>query len=144
MFFSTTEVLSRYFFNYPIPGHVEIVELIMAAIVFLGIAYTQREGGHVGMELFVTYVLKGRIYHIFEAIVTVLSLFVFIFITIYSFKSTLFSFEVGDSTPFLYWPTWPSKLTIPIGSFFLCIRFIIELIEHISQAIVGIEMRDLK
>jgi C4-dicarboxylate transporter DctQ subunit len=143
MFFATTEILGRYLFNSPVPGHVEIVELIMAGVVFFGISYTERVDGHVRMELFVTRVLKGRSYHIAEAITSTLSLFVYLFILIYSFKAAMFSYHVGDTTTYIYWPTWPSKLAIPIGSFILCIRFTIEIIQHIAQVIVGVEARDL-
>ena len=143
MFFATAEIFGRYFFNKPIPGHVEIVELIMAGIVFLGIAYTERVGGHIRMELFVTHVLKGRAYHMAEVITSGLSLLVYFFILFYSFKSTLFAIEVGDTTAYLYWPTWPSKILIPIGSLFLCIRFLIEIIQHFCQFVVGVEKRDL-
>ena len=143
MFFATTEIVGRYIFNTPVPGHVEIVELIMAGVVFFGIAYTERVGGHVRMELFVTRVLKGRSYHIAEAITAALSLFVYIFILIYTFKASVFAFQIGDNTAYLYWPTWPSKFAVPLGSFFLCIRFLIEIIQHVTQALAGVEMRDL-
>lgn len=143
MFFATTEIVGRYIFNTPVPGHVEIVELIMAGVVFFGIAYTERVGGHVRMELFVTRVLKGRAYHLAEVITATMSLFVFIFILIYTFKTALFCFQIGDNTAYLYWPTWPSKFAVPLGSLFLCIRFIIEIIQHLAQAIIGVEMRDL-
>ena len=143
MFFATAEIVGRYFFNSPIPGHVEIVELIMAGIVFFGIAYTERVGGHVRMELFVTRVLKGRAYHIAEAVTAILSLFVYIFILIYTFKASLFAYQVGDNTAYLYWPTWPSKFAIPLGSLFLCIRLIIEIIQHLAQVVSGVEMREL-
>ena len=143
MFFATAEIVGRYIFNAPVPGHVEIVELIMAGVVFFGIAYTERVGGHVRMELFVTRVLKGRGYHIAEAITAALSLFVYIFILIYTFKASVFAFQIGDNTSYLYWPTWPSKFAVPLGSLFLCIRFLIEIIQHVSQAVYGGEMREL-
>ena len=143
MFFATTEIVGRYLFNSPVPGHVEIVELIMAGVVFFGIAYTERVGGHVRMELFVTRVLKGRAYHSAEAITAALSLFVYIFILIYTFKASVFAFQIGDNTAYLYWPTWPSKFAVPLGSFFLCIRFLIEIIQHLAQAVSGVEMREL-
>ena len=143
MFFATAEILGRYLFNLPIPGHVEIVELIMADIVFFGIAYTERVGGHIRMELFITQVLKGRAYHIAEVITASLSLFVYLFIFIFSFKAMLFALKVGDNTAYLYWPTWPSKLAIPLGCLFLCIRFLIEIIQHLCQIIRGVEVRNL-
>ena len=142
MFFATTEIIGRYIFNSPVPGHVEIVELIMVGIVFFGIAYTERVGGHVRMELFVTRVLKGRSYHIAEVITATLSMLVYIFILIYTFKATVFAHQIGDNTAYLYWPTWPSKLAVPIGCFFLCVRFAIEIIQHIAQAVTGGEVRD--
>ena len=43
MFFTVSEIIGRYVFNSPIPGHVEIVELIMAGVVFFGIAHTEKE-----------------------------------------------------------------------------------------------------
>jgi len=143
MFFASAEIIGRYVFNFPIPGHVEIVELIMAGVVFFGIAYTQRVDGHVRMELFVTRVLRGRSYHIAEGITIALSLVVYLFIFIYSFKAALFSLQVGDTTAYLYWPTWPSKFAIPLGSLFLCMRFAIEIVQHTAQAIVGGENRHL-
>jgi C4-dicarboxylate transporter DctQ subunit len=100
-------------------------------------------GGHVRMELFVTKVLKGRSYHIAEAITNILSLFVYVFILVYTFKATLFAYQIGDNTSYLYWPTWPSKLAVPVGCFFLCIRFAVEIIQHTAQAVVGGEMRDM-
>lgn len=143
MFFSVSEIIGRYVFNAPIPGHVEIVELVMAAVVFLGIAHTEKEGGHVRMELFLTRVLKNRGYHVAEMVNVTLSFSVYIVILIFSFKSTVNAFQVGDVTGYIYWPTWPSKLAIPIGSFFLCIRFVFEFIQHALQVKSGTEMRNL-
>jgi C4-dicarboxylate transporter, DctQ subunit len=143
MFFSVSEIIGRYLFNAPIPGHVEIVELIMAGVVYLGIAHTEKEGGHVRMELFLTKVLKNRGYHVAEMITITLSFCVYLMILIFSFKSTVNAFQVGDTTGYIYWQTWPSKLAIPIGSLFLCIRFILEFIQHALQVKAGTEMRNL-
>lgn len=144
MLFAAAEIVGRYLFNHPIPGHVEIVELIMAAVVFLGIAYTQRVGGHIRMELFITKVLRGRSYHIAEALTLILSLLAFSIITVASFRFALDAYDIGDTTTYILWPTWPSKLCIPIGSFMLCLRFLLQLIQHVAQAVVGFEIRDLE
>lgn len=123
MFFASAEIIGRYVFNHPIHGHLEIVELIMAGVVFFGVAYTERTGGHVRMELFVTKVLRGRSYHLAEFITTAAALLTFIFILYYTTKSSWDALQFGDTTPDAYIPTWPSKFAIPIGSLFLCIRF---------------------
>jgi C4-dicarboxylate transporter DctQ subunit len=144
MFFATAEIIGRYVFNFPIPGHVEIVELIMSGIVFFGIAYTERVDGHVRMELFITRVLRGRAYHFAEAITSALSFFVYGFILVYSFQNAVEAYRIGDTTTYIYWPTWPSKMAVPLGSLFLCIRFIMEFIQHVAQGIAGVEMRSLE
>ncbi|NJM28169.1 MAG: TRAP transporter small permease subunit, partial [Pseudanabaena sp. RU_4_16] len=50
MMFVSAEVLMRYGFNSPIPGHLELSELLMPIIVFLALSYTQATHGHVGMD----------------------------------------------------------------------------------------------
>lgn len=143
MFFTASEIISRYAFNWPIPGYVEDVELIMAAIVFLGIGYTQRVGAHIRMDMVVT-TLKGRSYHIAEAISLFLGLIGFGIICVFSFQFTVEAYQVKDVTEYLYTPTWPSKLCVPLGSLFLCTRFIIQIIKNIAQAIVGTEIKEME
>ena len=136
MLFTASEIIARYIFTSPIPGYVEDVELIMAAIVFLGIGYTQRVGAHIRMDMVITRI-KGRFYHIAEALCLLLALIGFGIICISSFNFTLDAYQFGDVTEYLYTPTWPSKLCVPLGSFFLCTRFIIQIIRNIAQAVVG-------
>jgi len=142
MLFTVGEIVGRYLFNSPIKGHVEIVQLTMAGVVFLGIAFTQKVGGHVRME-FVVSALKGWLRIITESFTLLLSLFIFAMITVYSLQDTLYCLSIGDNTPLLYWPTWPSKLCIPLGSFFLCLRLVIQIVQYLSQAVVGIEPKEL-
>jgi TRAP-type C4-dicarboxylate transport system permease small subunit len=143
MFFTACEILGRYLFNNPIPGYVEDTELIMAAIVFLGIGYTQRVGGHIRMDMFIQK-MKGRTYHITEALSLFLSLIAYGIICIYSLRFTVEAYQMGDVTEYLYTPTWPSKLCVPLGSFFLCTRIIIQIIKNLAQAVVGAEVRELE
>ena len=142
MLFTASEIIARYVFTSPIPGYVEDVELIMAAIVFLGIGYTQRVGAHIRMDMLITR-LTGRFYHIAEALALLLALVGFGIICISSFQFTLDAYQVGDVTEYLYTPTWPSKLCVPLGSFFLCTRFIIQIIKNIAQAVVGAKIKEL-
>ena len=53
MLFICAEVVMRYLFNSPIPGHLEGSELFVPIIVFFAISYTQSQNGHVGMTLVV-------------------------------------------------------------------------------------------
>ena len=115
----------------------------MAAVVFLGIGYTQRVGAHIRMDMIVTR-LNGRFYHIAEALSLLLALIGFGIICISSFNFTIDAYQVGDVTEYLYTPTWPSKLCVPLGSFFLCTRFIIQIIKNIAQAVIGDEIKEME
>ncbi|MCK5836246.1 MAG: TRAP transporter small permease [Desulfobacula sp.] len=137
------EIIGRYAFNRPIPGYVEDVELIMAAIVFLGFGYTQRVGAHIRMDMIILRI-KGRAYHFIEALSSFLGLVAYAIICIASILGTIDAYQMGDVTEYLYTPTWPSKLCVPLGSFFLCIRFFIQMVKNLGQAYTGIEIRDLE
>lgn len=139
MFFSVAEVSGRYFFNSPIPGYIEIVEQCMAGVVFLGIAYTERVGAQIRTDFFIKRFFTGRTYHICEAISTVIALFVFVFITFYTFQHALYSGAAGECTSRLSLPTWPSKLIIPVGSFFLCIRLTLEVFQDLFKVMTDIQ-----
>src|SRR5262245_66375504 len=60
MFFVGAEVLMRYAFNSPIPGHLEGSELLAPIIVFLALSYTQATHGHVGIDLLLDALAPGR------------------------------------------------------------------------------------
>lgn len=133
MVMTAGEIIGRYLFNTPIPGYVEDAELIMAGIVFLGMAYTQRKGAHIGMDIIVDKI-KGRPHHVIKAMTHVLAVIGIGIICIYSFNLTIDAYQTNDVTPYLQTPTWPSKLCIPIGTFFLGLRFFIQMVEEIGRA----------
>ena len=53
VFLATANVLGRWFFSLPISGYIDWVEQAMAFFAFLGIAYTQRQGGHIRMDILI-------------------------------------------------------------------------------------------
>ena len=143
MIMTAAEIAGRYLFNHPIPGYVENTELIMAAIVFLGFGYTQRKGAHIRMDMIVNR-LSGRTYHAVETASALLALVAYSIIFVSSFEATLDAYQMGDVTEYLYTPTWPSKLCVPLGAFFLCIRFFLQALKNFGQVITGVEIRDLE
>jgi len=134
------EVVARYVFGSPIMGYIDIMRMMMAVLVFLTLAYCQREGGHIRMELFMTRVLKGgRRYHLVEFSHLLLSLAGFTVIAISSLNGALQAYNVGDVTSVLYWPIWPAKLLVGIGATFLCVRFILQMFYSMGQVVVGVK-----
>ncbi len=126
MFLVTAEVLSRRFFNAPIPGQVDIIMMAMVAFSVLCISYCYRQAGHIRMDL-ILRLLKGRYVWIGHLLVTILSLITVSSITPGTWTHFSRAFELGDTTFGVGLITWPSKLAVPIGLAVLWLRLTLEL-----------------
>ena len=129
MFLGVAQVLGRKLFNMPIFGYLDIVEQAIALFAFLGIAYCQRLGGHIRMELLLTQ-LRGRALWLAEAVGIVLALGVIALLIENSFGHFLRAYEYGDSTIDAEIPVWPSKLLVPVAFTLLWLRLVLQLAEY--------------
>ncbi|RMH48761.1 MAG: TRAP transporter small permease [Alphaproteobacteria bacterium] len=125
-------VLARKLLGMPVPGYVDWTEQFMATFAFLGIAYCQREGGHIRMDILVAR-LSGRGVWIFEFLSTLFMLVIttaLIYGSWYHFQRS-FSFSdpwwSRDSTIDVALPLWPSKLLVPFSLSLLWLRLALQL-----------------
>jgi C4-dicarboxylate transporter DctQ subunit len=130
MFLGIAQVLGRQLFNAPISGYIDFVELSMATFAFLGVAYCQRLGGHVRMEMTIKAV-KGRARWLLEALGTLVALFVVAVLAWYGYEHFLRAWQLGDSTIDAELPVWPSKLVVPIAFALLWLRLLVQLIGYL-------------
>ncbi len=124
MFYVAVEVLMRYGFNSPQPGHLELSELIIIAVVFLAVSYTQRTHGHVGMDL-VLDALSPAARRLAMMAALVVSSLVCAVISWFSVKNTYLFWLYEDVTmteP--YFKTWYWAGTIALGYGMLTLRMI--------------------
>lgn len=126
VFLATTNVLGRWIFDLPISGYIDWVEQAMAFMAFLGIAYTQREGGHIRMDMLVGNI-RGRPLWFTELISTILMLGVTLVLIYGSYLHFLRAYEIGDSSLDINLPTWPAKLVVPFALSVLALRFILQI-----------------
>ncbi|WP_025899999.1 TRAP transporter small permease [Sneathiella glossodoripedis] len=125
MILGVSQVLGRKLLDMPIYGYIDFIEQSMVIFAFFGIAYCQRLGGHVRMDLFMAK-FNGRTLYFFEFLATLVGLFV---ITVLIQKSWLHferAYDFGDSTIDIGLPIWPAKLIIPLAFGVLWIRFAIQ------------------
>ena len=134
MITATIQIISRKLLNMPIPGYIDFAEQSIAIFAFIGIAYCQRLGGHVRMEIFLS-ALNGRPKWIAEAIQTAATILIISILTYYSFKHFQRAWTIGDSTIDIQLPTWPSKLMIPIAFATLTLRLIVQFAGYIRLII---------
>ena len=132
VFMAVANVVGRKLLNMPVYGYVDWTEQLMAIFAFLGLAYCQREGGHIRMDILVMR-LRGRILWLFEWVSTVFMLLVAIGLVYGSWHHFLRSFDWGsplfstDSSIDIGLPTWPAKLLVPVALTLLALRLAIQL-----------------
>ena len=126
MLLAVIQVVGRKVFNAPIFGYIDWVEQIMVLFAFIGVAYCQREGGHVRMELVITN-FRHRLLWLVEVIGIVIGLFIIGILIFTSFDHFLRAYEIGDSTINAELPVWPAKLVIPIAFASLWLRLFLQL-----------------
>jgi len=132
MLMAVFSVGGRNFLNRPLPGYVDWIEQAMPLIAFVGVAYTQRLGGHIRMDILVGK-LKGRPLWTAEFVSTFFMLVLMLLLMWGSWAHFARSFDFGapmwsrDSSMDIGIPLWPAKLLAPVAFFVLNIRLTIQL-----------------
>ena len=128
------QVFGRKLINLPVPGYVDVIEMVMTVFAFFAIAYTQRVGGHVRMEIILRR-LTGRTLYVLEVFGTLVALAIVVTLMYFGYGHFLRAWEIGDSTIDLEIPLWPSKLLVPFAFAVLSARLVIQLVGFVRLAI---------
>lgn len=123
---AVANILGRKLFDMPVSGYIDWTEQAMAFFAFFGIAYCQRLGGHIRMDIFIGK-LKGRFLWLFEFISTICMFLVTFFLVIGSYQHFLRAWVNGDSSFDIDLPTWPSKLVVPVMLTLLALRLLLNI-----------------
>ncbi|WP_066705243.1 TRAP transporter small permease subunit [Celeribacter ethanolicus] len=144
MLLAVVSVGGRNFFNQPLPGYVDWIQQAMPLIAFMGISYTQRNGGHVRMDMLVG-ALKGRPLYVAE-LITTLAMFVFMVLMVWgTWAHFQRSFDFGmplwsrDSSMDISLPLWPAKLLAPVAFGVLTLRLALQIVAYVRAIITGTE-----
>ena len=127
MFIGVFQVFGRKLINLPVPGYVDVVEFVMTVFAFISIAYTQRLGGHVRMEIIIKR-FRGRALWFVELLGTLTVIGIVAILAWFGYEHFLRAWTIGDSTIDIEIPLWPSKLLVPIAFAVLLVRLFIQLL----------------
>ena len=127
MFIGVFQVFGRKLINFPVPGYVDVIEFVMTVFAFISIAYTQRLGGHVRMEIILKR-LRGRVLWLVEFLGTLTVLVIVGILAWFGYEHFLRAWTIGDSSIDIQIPIWPSKLLVPIAFAILLVRLFIQLL----------------
>jgi TRAP-type C4-dicarboxylate transport system permease small subunit len=123
---ATANILGRWILSMPINGYVDWVEQAMAFFAFLGISYTQRDGGHIRMDILVSH-LHGRLLWCVELFSTIITLIITLVLIYGSWLHFYRAWSIGDSSLDINLPTWPAKLVVPVSLTILALRLLLQI-----------------
>lgn len=134
MLLITCDVFLRFVFNKPIPGTYELVELMMAAVVSLSLAFCGIRHGHVAVEL-LTEKLSGKIGTTLSVIHHVVCIIFFCAIAVQVAKQANIIMESETVTALLGVPIYPFMWIMVFGSALLALVYFMQLNEIIRKKV---------
>jgi TRAP-type C4-dicarboxylate transport system permease small subunit len=123
------QIVARTAFNTAIYGYIDYIEQAGVVFAMLGVAYCQRLGAHVRMDL----ILRGfplRFLWAMEGLCVLVALIVVAILVETSFETFLRALRIGDSTMDIKLPVWPSKLLVPVALSVLWLRLLIQILDY--------------
>ena len=130
MFVGVFQVVGRTAFDTAIYGYIDYMEQASALFAFLGIAYAQRVGAHIRMDL----LLRGlslRFLWAMELFAVLIALIVITVLIDTTWLNFLRAFQLGDSTIDIKLPTWPTKLLVPVVLAVLWVRLVLQSLDYL-------------
>ena len=127
MLLTVADVLMRYLFVKSITGAVYVSTFLLVLLVTMGIAYTQAQGRHIGVEVLVRR-LSTRSQRRLKAFFLLVALVLFALMTWAAARSTLQSWQQRE-----FWfsairfPAWPVKASLCAGLLLLWTELLREL-----------------
>ncbi len=144
MLLAVVSVGGRNTMNAPLPGYVDWIEQAMPLIAFMGIAYVQRDGSHIRMDIVIGS-LRGRALWLFELISVLLILVLMLALVWGSWSHFGRSFDFAaplwsrDSSIDIGLPIWPAKLLAPVAFSVLCLRLMLQAWGYGRAMVLGLE-----
>ncbi len=111
--------------RFAIHGYIDYIQFIGVLYAILGIAYCQRVGGHIRMEI-VLASLRGRLVWVFETLATLVAVAVCVLLIVGTWDNFYNAWSKGDSSMDIKLPLWPSKLVVPLMLCVLLVRLLLQ------------------
>jgi TRAP-type C4-dicarboxylate transport system permease small subunit len=131
MLFTDLDIFLRFVFNNPFSGSVEFTEYMMAAIVFLSIAYCGWTGGHISVDL-LDKLLNRPSLRLLPAIMSFAGAALFAAIAWQSTRETITT--IDQVSNMLQWPHYPFRFTVAFGSAVFALVMLIQGVQALRRA----------
>jgi C4-dicarboxylate transporter DctQ subunit len=138
------QVIARYVFNYSFTWALELVTVLFAWLIFLGMTYGVRVGAHIGVDVLVKALGKGPGRWVAMAAAALCAAYGAI-LAFGSWEYLAKMYMIGIEMEDLPIPQWVVRTVLPFGFGLLCLRFLIilaDLARGKSTRLLGDEAED--
>lgn len=132
MVITSIDVCLRYVFHGALIWSVEVSEYMLVALSVLGIAYIQAQGKHIKVDFIFDH-LQPRAQVVTAIFTTIIALLLFVLFTISGWRIAwdAWTLDVKSASIFKI-PQFPVRVTVPIGSFVMCLYLLTELVRNVG------------
>jgi TRAP-type transport system small permease protein len=134
MLFTVLNVVMRAVFNSPIPGDVELIEVGMVCVGFLGLAWCALRGMHISVDLVVSF-FPRRVQAVFDVFSYVIGLAISILMAWRGFLEGIANRDLNNMSATLGFPIYPFYWVTATGYAVLCLAILVLLVKSISEAV---------
>jgi TRAP-type C4-dicarboxylate transport system permease small subunit len=137
MFLGFADVVGTKFFDWPVPGTLEITESTMVLIVFGALAFTQSQRGHIRVEIF--YTDRGPKTKAFmDAVTHLVAIAYFAILVWQGFNEAIYSLEINEATMgAVRFPLFPARLLLVLGCGLLLFQLALDFIQDLRNMVTG-------
>ena len=132
-------VVMRYIFLLPIYWAEELSRYLMVWVIFIGASQvTLKGGGHIAVDI-VPRLLSPRANKILAFLVNLIGIFFTLVLIYFSFRQMMRVKIAHQVSPAMELPMWIAYLSIPLGMFFMLIRYIQQMVFRLQGKTVEIQ-----
>ena len=130
------DIFGRKVLNKPVPMSYEVGAFMLVFIVFMGLAYSQRQKAHIRVEI-LTLRMPPKIRAAMDLFAYTLGIAIYGLIFYETFKWSYHSFEIGEYVAGLInIPKWPSQFAVAFGALLISLQFISDWLYRVVDLVV--------
>ena len=130
------DIFGRKVLNNPVPMSYEVGAFMLVFIVFMGLAYSQRQKAHIRVEI-LTLRMPPRFRAVMDLFAFTLGIVIYGAIFYETFKWSYHSFAIGEYVAGLInIPKWPSQFALVFGALLLSLQFLSDWVNRAVDVVV--------
>ena len=130
------DIFGRKVLNKPVPMSYEVGAFMLVFIVFLGLAYSQRQKAHIRVEI-LTLRMPPKIRAGMDLVAYTLGIAIYGLIFYETFKWSYHSYEIGEYVAGLVnIPKWPSQFAVVFGSLLISLQFLSDWVNRVADFVM--------